>query len=85
MKNDNLQKIIDIVHKLQEEVVANNISGGKIAGSIEAGDSPPVRKKRPPIMARGKLPGARTRFKGARTRFKQGADFITNLRKNKYT
>ena len=36
MKNDNLQKIIDIVHKLQEEVVANNISGGKIAGSIEA-------------------------------------------------
>ena len=78
MKNDNLQKIIDIVHKLQEEVVANNISGGQIAGSIEAGDSPPVRRKRPPIMARGKLPGARTRFK-------QGADFITNLKKNKYT
>ena len=78
MKNDNLQKIIDIVHKLQEEVVANNISGGKIAGSIEAGDSPPVRRKRPPIMARGKLPGARTRFK-------KGADIITNLKKNKYT
>jgi len=29
-------------------------------------------------LARGRLPGARTRFK-------KGADFITNLRKNKYT
>ena len=78
MTNDNLQKIINIIHKLQEEVPVNNVSGGQIAGTVEAGDSPPVRKKRPPIMARGKLPGARKRFK-------QGADFITNLRKNKYT
>ena len=78
MTNNNLQKIIDIVHKLQEEMVANNVSGGKIAGTADAGDSPPVRKKKPPIMARGRLPGARTRVK-------QGADFITNLRKNKYT
>ena len=78
MTNDNLQKIIDIVHKLQEEVPVNNVSGGQIAGTIEAGDSPPVRKKKPPILARGKLPGVRTRFK-------KGADFITNLRKNKYT
>ena len=78
MTDNNLQKIIDIVHKLQEEVPVNNVSGGQIAGTIEAGDSPPVRKKRPPILARGKLPGARTRFK-------QGADFITNLKKNKYT
>ena len=78
MTNDNLQKIIDIVHKLQEEVPVNNVSGGQIAGTVEAGDSPPVRKKRPPIMARGKLPGARTRFK-------QCADFIKNLKKNKYT
>ena len=78
MTNDNLQKIIDIVHKLQEEVPVNNVSGGQIAGTVEAGDSPPVRKKKPPIMARGKLPGARTRFK-------QGVDFITNLKKNKYT
>jgi len=46
MKNDNLQKIIDIVHKLQEEIVANNVSGGQIAGTKEAGDDPPVRKKK---------------------------------------
>ena len=78
MTNSNLQKIIDIVHKLQEEMVANNVSGGQIAGTKEAGDDPPVRKKKPLILARGKLPGARTRFK-------QGADFITNLKKNKYT
>jgi hypothetical protein len=76
MTDNNLQKIIDIVHKLQEEMVANSVGGGHIAGTKEAGDDPPVRKKKPPILARGKLPGARTRFK-------QGADFITNIRKNK--
>ena len=78
MKDSNLQKIIVIVHRLQEEMVANNVSGGQIAGTSQAGDDPPVRKKKPPILARGKLPGMRTRFK-------QGADFMTNLRKNKYT
>jgi hypothetical protein len=62
MTNSNLQKIIDIVHKLQEEMVANNVSGGQIAGTAEAGDDPPVRKKRPPIMARGKLPGMRIKY-----------------------
>ena len=46
MTNSNLQKIIDIVHKLQEEVPVNNVSGGQIAGTKEAGDNPPVRKKK---------------------------------------
>ena len=36
MTNSNLQKIIDIVHKLQEEMVANNVGGGQIAGTTEA-------------------------------------------------
>ena len=76
MTNSNLQKIIDIVHKLQEEIVANNVSGGQIAGTVEAGDDPPVRKKKPPALARGKLPGMRTRFK-------KGADFMANIKKNK--
>jgi len=76
MTNSNLQKIIDIVHKLQEEIVANNVSGGQIAGTVEAGDDPPVRKKKPPVLARGKLPGMRTRFK-------KGADFMANIKKNK--
>jgi len=76
MTNSNLQKIIDIVRQLNEEMVANNVSGGQIAGTVEAGDDPPVRKKKPPILARGKLPGMRTRFK-------QGADFMANIKKNK--
>ena len=63
---------------MNEDAPVNNVGGGHIAGTKEAGDDPPVRKKKPPIIARGKLPGARTRFK-------QGADFITNLKKNKYT
>ena len=46
MTNSNLQKIIDIVHKLQEEMVANNVSGGQIAGTKEAGDDPPMKKKK---------------------------------------
>ena len=46
MTNSNLQKIIDIVHKLQEEVPVNNVSGGQIAGTVEAGDDPPVKKGR---------------------------------------
>ena len=71
-----LSKIINIVRSLNEEMVANNVSGGQIAGTVEAGDDPPVRKKKPPILARGKLPGMRTRFK-------QGADFMTNIKKNK--
>ena len=59
-----------------EEAIANSLGGGNIAGTVEAGDNPPVKKKRPPIMARGKLPGARTRFKA-------GADFLANIKKNK--
>ena len=41
---------------MKEDVPVNNVSGGQIAGTVEAGDSPPVRKKKPPILARGKLP-----------------------------
>lgn len=41
-----INKIIDIIHSLKEEGMSigptNNLSGGKIAGTVEAGDSPPV-------------------------------------------
>ena len=53
MTNSNLQKIIDIVHKLQEEMVANNVSGGQIAGTVEAGDDPPKKKKKKKTYAYG--------------------------------
>jgi hypothetical protein len=49
-----INKIIDIIHTLKEEGMVtgaaptNSLAGGKIAGTPEAGDSPPVdlRKKR---------------------------------------
>ena len=45
----NIDKIISIVKTLREEAVmapTNNVGGGKIAGTREAGDDPPVRKKK---------------------------------------
>ncbi len=51
-----IDRIIGIVRSLKEDAVgmpANNISGGKIAGSVEAGDDPPVRKKKRYIFQRG--------------------------------
>ena len=79
----NLLKNLRIKNLRKEEVaLANSMSGGGIAGSVEAGHEPPVNKRKkkgePTIMARGLLPGARTRFK-------TGADFLTNIKKNKYT
>ena len=68
-----------------EEMMAaptNSVGGGQIAGTVEAGDNPPVNKKKkkgePTIIARGCMPGARTRFK-------TGADLFTRIKKNKYT
>ena len=69
---------------IQDEFSAptNSMGGGAIAGSVEAGDNPPVNKRKkkgePTIMARGLLPGARTRFK-------TGADLFTRIKKNKYS
>ena len=60
-----LQKVLDIMrqnldqkmfHKFSEDATAiptNNIGGGKIAGSVEAGDDPPVRKKKRYIYQKG--------------------------------
>ena len=66
----------------EEVAIANSMGGGGIAGSVEAGDDPPVNKKKkkgePTIIARGCMPGSRVRFKG-------GVELLTNLKKNKYT
>ena len=80
-RRDYLNKLLKNLRK-EEVAIANSMGGGGIAGSVEAGDEPPVNKKKrrgePKYMARGLLPGARTRFK-------TGADLLTNLKKNKYT
>lgn len=44
---DKVDKIIQIIHHLKEEGMVtggptNSLAGGKIAGTAEAGDSPPV-------------------------------------------
>jgi len=47
MNDKILSKIINIVKNLQEEgIPTNNVSGGKIAGTVEAGDDPPVQNKK---------------------------------------
>ncbi len=45
----NIDKIINIVRNLREEAMVaptNSVGSGKIAGTKEAGDNPPVRKKK---------------------------------------
>ena len=46
----NIDKIISIVKTLREEAAmaapTNNVGGGQIAGTREARDDPPVRKKK---------------------------------------
>lgn len=39
-------KIIEIVHNLREESPTMNLGAGQIAGTVEAGDDPPVDLRR---------------------------------------
>ena len=54
-----INKIIDIIHTLKEEGMVtgaaptNSLAGGKIAGTLEAGNDPPVRKKNKYIYGTG--------------------------------
>ena len=82
-KKTYLNKLLRNLRK--EEAMAaptNSMGGGAIAGSVEAGDNPPVNKKKkkgePTIIARGCMPGARGRFK-------DGVELLASFKKNKYT
>ena len=48
MKNKILDKIVNIIREqmIVEDVPTNNVGGSQIAGTVEAGDDPPVRKRR---------------------------------------
>ena len=48
---------------MDEDEPVNNVGGGAIAGAV-GGEAPPVfnKKKKPPIIARGLMPGARKRW-----------------------
>ena len=43
MKSNPLDKIIQII---REDAPTNNVGSGNIAGTVEAGDDPPVRLKK---------------------------------------
>ena len=56
MDDKKFNKILNILKReLSEEGVppTNNVGGGKIAGTVEAGDDPPVRKKKKYIYQKG--------------------------------
>ena len=54
MTDKRLKKVIDFIKEhLNEEVPTNSLAGGKIAGTEEAGDDPPVRKRKRYIYQKG--------------------------------
>jgi hypothetical protein len=48
-----INKIINIIRELKEEASTMSLGAGKIAGTVEAGDDPPVRKKNKYIYGTG--------------------------------
>jgi hypothetical protein len=48
-----INKIINIIRSLKEEAPTMSLGAGKIAGTVEAGDDPPVRKKNKYIYGTG--------------------------------
>ncbi len=54
MKRENLEKLLEFAKSLHEQPT-NSLAGGKIAGTAEAGDDPPVkpRKRKKYIYIKG--------------------------------
>jgi hypothetical protein len=48
-----INRVIDIIRNLKEEAPTMSMGAGGIAGSVEAGDDPPVRKKKKYIYQKG--------------------------------
>jgi hypothetical protein len=64
MNDRRLENFKNLVRSLniKEEAPVNSVAGGGVAGIT---GEPPVylkKKKKPPILARGKMPGARKRW-----------------------
>lgn len=57
-----IDKVINIIRQLREDGAIANVTGPAIPGT-QPGETPPVYKKRPTIIARGRMPGARKRWK----------------------
>ena len=56
MEKKKLDRIINIIREqmINEEVPTNSLSGEKIAGTVEAGDNPPVFRKAKKYMSGGR-------------------------------
>ena len=56
MQNKAIDKVLDIIrtHLYEQPVVpTNNVGGGKIAGTVEAGDDPPCKKEKEIYLSKG--------------------------------
>ena len=53
MQNKAIDKVLDIIRSNLHEQPTNNVGGGMIAGTVEAGDDPPVKKKKRYIYQKG--------------------------------
>lgn len=54
MNEEKLQKIISLIrNSLYEESPTMSLGAGKIAGTVEAGDDPPMKKRKKYIFGRG--------------------------------
>ena len=53
MQNKAIDKVLDIIRSNLHEQPTNNVGGGKIGGTVEAGDAPPVNKKKRYIYQKG--------------------------------
>jgi hypothetical protein len=54
MEKSKIDRIIESVRSYLYEMPVNNVGGGQIAGTVEAGDDPPVRKKKKKYMSGGR-------------------------------
>lgn len=50
---EKIDRVIAAFRKLNEEAPTNNVGGGQIAGTKEAGDDPPIRSRKRKIYLQG--------------------------------
>ena len=69
-----ISKIINIIRRINEEAIVNNVGDGNIAGTVEAGDDPPVRrkKKKPIYLGKGSRRWWLRGLKGSRRWWSRG-------------
>ena len=53
MEKKKIDWVIDTVRAYLYEQPTNNVGGGKIAGTVEAGDDPPVRRRKRKYISGG--------------------------------